>query len=285
MFNRLVVCCWLLIAAIEVHASVPPKIVLLIHGAENVSRLRTMEPIDTASHTNKLLLDALDPYPMDIQAASMSRIERLLLTRDNVCAINRIKTKSRTKTSEFSKPINLYLGKQLYFVTGALQLSLDVFNDNGEVMYLRALFEHMEKTSIGLIQDRSYGELLDRQIAALDRKNVFYRGGRTTLWTMMELMKKRRFDFWLGYPDEVKKATERYSEPVTLTSVPVAGIEKYIVGYMECARSATAKLFLQQVDAALRKLYDGNTFKQAHTNYLDRADLEVFERYYQEVFR
>ena len=275
---------WLLFVA-GVSANTENTIVLLVHGTQSVSHIRALGPTDVSTDTNNLLFDELEGYPYELQPASMGRIDRLLRTQDNVCAINRVKNSARRRSSDFTRPINLYMGLKLYHLAGQQNLPESVFNNEGELSSLNALFDVMRHQSLGLHQDRSYGEKLDRQLAGVKAHNLFIRGGNTTLLTMMKMLEKKRFDFWIEYPVQIKKAQHLLGRSLSLTSIAMADSTSYIVGYIECGRSAITERFIRDINAALGKLYRNPEFKLAHTRYLDEADIEIFERYYQQVFK
>ena len=62
------------------------------------------------------------------------------------------------------------------------------------------------------------------------------------------------------------------------------GSPSFIVGRIACTKTADSQRFIQLVNAALRQLYHSNEFYQAHTRYLDTADLPLFDRYFRQVF-
>lgn len=282
---RNIVWLWLLLSVAPSSALAEKPIVLLVHGTENANLFRSLDSVDVSTDTNNLLLDEFKGYSYELQPASMSRIDKLLRTQDNVCAINRVKNAAREQRSDFSRPINLYMGLKLYYLTGQKNLPESVFNSAGELMSLKALFEVMRHQSLGKYQGRSYGEILDRQLARVKAHNLFIRGGNTSLINMMQMLEKKRFDFWIEYPVQIKKAKSLLGYSLNLTSITIADSTRYIVGYVECGRSAITERFIRDINATLGRLYQNPEFKHAHTRYLDEADIDIFERYYEQVFK
>lgn len=259
------------------------SVLLLFHGAVKVENFRNLGPYDTTTDTNNLLLDVIDEKAIEIQSASLGRIERLLQAQDNICAINRIKTPARERTSYFSKPINLYLSMRLYY-PATLKVPSELLNDDGRLISMTGLFDAMPRKILGLTQDRSYGEVFDDMLVGVKVRHLFVRGGGDTFISMVTLMEKGRFDFLLEYPETIKRARKGMKQMIKLKSLEVAGTTRYIVGHIECSKSPLAQGFLKQVDSALEKLYRTEAFKKAHTYHLDKADIGRFNRYYQEVY-
>lgn len=274
----------LLLGSAPLLAQTQSPVLLLVHGTDKAGDIRTLSPHTIASSTNQVLLKALGPYSIEFQAASMTRIDRILNTQANSCAINRVKTPARERNSLFSKPINMYLGLKLFFLSEQLPLMSKTLNQQGQLISLNQLFDVMPEKVIGVDKDRAHGSVLDSQLATIKRKNFTAFGGTIDFLHMMELLAQHRVDFILGYPSELHGVLKQYGKPLEISSLSIAGVAPYTVGFIECAQSATGRRFIDDINRALDKLHPSAEFKQAHTRYLSEQDLLLFERYFQQVF-
>lgn len=256
---------------------------LLFHGGVDIEYSRKSQQLTITTDTNNLLLDNLNSQTLDLQTVSLGRLDRLLLAGGNTCAMNRIKTTARERTSYFSEPLNLYLSMRLYF-PATLQVPPALLNNDGQLTSLIGLFDAMPRKILGLTQDRSYGNEFDNMLVGIKEQNLFIRGGGDSFNSMVTLMEKGRFEFLLEYPETIKQTQKDLSKIVALKSLEVTGTKPYIVGHIECAKSPATKQFIQRANKVLSGLYQTKAFKQAHTLHLDKADIGRFNRYYQAVF-
>ena len=245
------------------------------------------QPISISVDTTRLLMNALEHYQFNIEFAQIPSISLLLKKLPNSCAPNRLKTTKRLAENLYSLPLNLYLDLHIYYKkeSGHPALPQAAINEKNQLVSLASLFTGKNAYTLGVDNGRSFGDFLDKQIAALDSHNLIIRKGGQRSTSLANMLIKNRIDFVLDYPISMKNALKNHPESVELTSLEVAGNQQYIVGYVACNKGDIGKKVIEDINAALRKLYHQYSFYQAHIRYLDKADIADFNRAYNVIYK
>ncbi|MEW6990019.1 hypothetical protein AADZ91_04950 [Colwelliaceae bacterium 6441] len=122
--------------------------------------------------TINLVLNNLQAYKIELQYASLSRIDRELQTKKNACVGNRLKTSERLKDNLFSLPVNIHPSLRLYYLKDNIRLPKSILNSQQQLISLNALFEHFPDKIIGKEKNRSFGPLIDKQLSTIDHSNI-----------------------------------------------------------------------------------------------------------------
>ena len=244
------------------------------------------EPISTPTDTVRLLMEALPNHHFDIQFAQNPSISRLLKKLPTSCAPNRLKTPKRLKDNLYSLPLNIYLGLHLYYnITADFKgPPKHVIDENNHLISLDSLFVGKKSYTLGIDEGRSFGEFLDEQIANLDYHNLVIRAGGKRSTSLVHMLIKGRVDYIIDYPTEINKVIKNYPNTVKLGSLEVYGNPDFVVGYVACNKSKFGEEVIKNINKALKKLYLTPEFYHAHTRYLDEADIDSFNKIYQQVY-
>jgi len=235
----------------------------------------------TSTFTEDLVLSGLKKYNIELQRVSMKRIDAELKNKNNACAASRIKTKERETYSIYSTPQNIYLSHKIYRLANDKPLSSSIFNENGDIKSLYALFSHYQDKTLAIADAVSYGLFLDDQIAHLNPKSLYNRGGGRRIIAINEMLFKKRVDFILYYPTEINILTPKAQQ---LESYHISGTEPYILGHFTCSKSKLGKQVISDINKLLFKAYSSNEFYQAHSRWLLPSDIQKLNQYYIEIF-
>lgn len=262
----------------------PAQIILMSHDANDIANFRQSKPHNAASDINNLLFTTLSHYEVELQTVPIARLNLLLKTGQKTCATSRVKTAARLKENLFSLPVSLYMGLRLYFIASNEAMPKYLVNKNEQIVSLKALFDRYPNRILGTNKGRSYGESLDPQIALLNSSNLVERGGKNPAVTVTEMLKRKRIDYLIDYPIQIKEIKDATNEKFELTSQGLKHSAPYIIGHIACNKTETGRTFIKEANAALKQLYQTPAYYHAHVRYLDRADIPQFNRYFEQVF-
>jgi len=260
-----------------------PEIIWLIEDSKENSTIGTplATNTSTSTYTEDLILSGLTNYKIELQRVSMKRIDAQLKSTRNACVASRIKTKKRETYSIYSSPQNIYLSHKIYRLANEKPLSPNVFNENGDIKSLYALFSHYQDKTLAIADAVSYGLLLDEQIAHLKPKTLYNRGGGRRILAINEMLFKSRVDFILYYPTEINILTPKSKK---LESYHIAGSEPFILGYFTCSKSKLGEQVILDINKLLSSAYLSKAFYHAHSRWLLPSDIQKLNRYYIKIF-
>ncbi|KGJ91156.1 hypothetical protein [Colwellia psychrerythraea] len=243
--------------------------------------------ISTVTDTTRLLMAALPQYQFNIEFAHSPSIGRLLKKLPNSCAPNRVKTPERLKENTYSLPLNIALNLRLYYRADTTLKALisGAINNEQQLISIASLFTGKSTSTLGIDDGRSLGIFLDAQISSLEKHNLIIRSGGESTTSLVKMLSKNRIDYIIDYPISVNQALNIIPTDVALKSLEIAGSPDYIVGYVACSKDSIGQEIIKDINNALQKLYRSYDFYQAHTRYLDKADLADFNQAYQTIFK
>lgn len=241
-------------------------------------------PHSLAVDTNNQVLRQVNNVKFDIKVAQIPRINQLLKTEQAVCVGNRIKTQERIKFNAFSLPIHIYPGLRLYYIPENSPLPKEVLNKDGALLSLNALFSALPNHKIGIVQQRSYGQFLDKELSKQQHKNLLVRSGGSQYSAMISMLFTGRIDFILEYPTVVFEELNISGVNKTISSIAIAGNPEHILSHFACSKTSQGYKFIQQINKIVRQQYQTPAFYQAHTRYLSYFELASFDNTYRTVF-
>lgn len=247
--------------------------------------------LSIGTDTINLVMKAIKNYQLNHQFATIPRINVLLKTSDNICAANRLKTKERALNNIFSLPINIYPGLRLYYIDKYSTVPENLINQNGELTSLPELFEKRPDKVIGVSKGRSFGGYLDEQISLIPRENINHRAGGGRYEALMQMLLKKRIDYLIDFPTEVKKKVDvavlndEVFSSSDIHSIAIANSPEYIFGRISCTKTAVGEAFIAEINEILLTLYNDPAFYQAHARYINKNDLPDFKASFDKQFK
>lgn len=246
--------------------------------------------VSIGTDTINLVLKALKGYQLTFQLVSIPRINLLLKSTDNICVANRVKTKERALSNIFSLPLNIYPGLRLYYMDKYSDIPRSLFNQNDELNSLSELFNKRSGKVIGFSKGRSFGMYLDKQISQIPNVNIFLRAGIGRYEALMQMLLKKRIDYLIDFPTEVKQQMDLVvlnpdiNSSANITSVAIANSPQFIFGRIACTKTVVGEAFINEVNKILLTLYKTPDFYQAHARYINKNDLKAFKLLFQQEF-
>jgi len=246
--------------------------------------------LSIGTDTINLVIKALKNYKLTFQLVTIPRINLLLKSADNICGANRVKTNERALNNIFSLPINVYPGVRLYYNNKHSDVPKSIINQHGEVNSLSELFKMQPDKVIGLSKGRSFGMYLDKQISQIPKENVILRAGTGRYKALMEMLLKKRIDYLIDFPTEVKRRMDlealngRINASADITSIAIAKSPAFIFGRIACTKTVVGEAFIAEVNEILLALYKKPTFYQAHARYINKNDLVAFKVLFDQYF-
>ena len=255
-----------------------PQITWLVEDkVENINLLSKTSPdTSAASYIENLIISQLDQYNIKIQRGTTSRNNRHLKEHDNACLANRANTKERREFSIFSEPQAFYITHKLYRFDAEKPLPKTLFNDKGEIKSLPDLFSALPNAKIGLAQDVSYGNFLDRQLKHINKNNIYYRGGSKRVIALEAMLYSKRVDMLLALPIDIVPTNVQYQ---LLEKYAIEGAPPYLIAYFNCSDSKLGKQIIADINKILRKTYQTDDYYLAHKKWFSEqelADLQLF---------
>jgi len=266
------------------HAHQHSKITWIIEDTQEWQSYIDKTPTTTSNETALIIINGLVDlgYRLNFVKATGNRAEKILRNEDNACIADRIKTPSREEFSLFSEPHDLYLGQKLYRVAQSDPLSSNILNSKGELLSLAHLFNLNAEKILAIGSAVSYGIELDRQIAELNKQNIFIRSGGNRIASLAKMLFKSRVDYIIYYPQEINALNLNNIE---LDSYTIAGSPAYFLGHVACAKTETGEHIIQHINEILQQAYKTRDFYYAHERWLGTGDLPKLRQYFFEVFK
>ena len=260
------------------HARQP--VLLLTDDSSDRENLNVNTPVSVGTDTVRLVLRTLTQYDIEIQHTPNARLNKILENSPATCAYNRIKTPRRSQKNLFSKPVNVYLSHRLYYLSAKGPLP-DTLLVDGAVSSLHNLFLHYPNQKLALGKGRSYGKLLDQQIAGLKPRNKIVLTGQNIFYDLQKMLSKERADFVIAYPDTISSVLVPDALPIS--SYPIAGTDSFILGHFACFPDLTGINFIYDVDKSLRQLFNSGKLLDAHLQHYHPGDHNLLREYFDNV--
>lgn len=256
----------------------------LIETEEVAKNLNSNAKTSIASDTTRMLLKELDNTQFHFQVAQLPRIEKLLNSKGNYCASERIKTDERVKNNLYSLPVHIYPSLKLYYLAKLHPLPSHLINKDKSLTSLNDLFKSKPRQALTIVKKRSYGAFLDKQIRSLSPKNLIERAGSNQYQAIPKMLLKGRIDFALLFPTAYLKELNRESNRNKSYSISISGDMPHITGYVACSRTPLGQRVITQINSILLSLYKQEAFYQAHIRYVSEMDAPLLTKQFNALF-
>ena len=259
------------------------KIIWLVEDKiENIDLLAKNSPeTSTASYIENVIIQQLTQYDVQVERVTVSRINRMLHSKDNTCVANRANTPERRQYSLFSDPQSFYLTHKLYRFNQAKALPSQLFNAQGEIKNLPSVFQALPGQTIGIAQDVSFGNFLDQQIKQIEPANIYYRGGNQRVVSLASMLYKSRVDFLLALPVDI---TPDRAQKELLEQYTIAGAPPYLIAHFNCSNSGLGQRIITDINRILAKVYQTKDYYQAHKKWFSDKQLTGLQLFLAEKF-
>lgn len=259
----------------------PREIRYLSDSQEYVDAMNTQMANSTLEASNLLLFKTLNHFYQH-EFASMARIQMFMDHGEPVCIANKMQTPERSARYLFSYPVNLHRSHLLYQRDSLPPIPAEVLNERGEIRSLTLLFATLPQRTILLPFGRSFGELLDAQLAAVpDANKVLYRGGDLHD-SEIDMFIKQRGDYLLTYPITIHEH-QKALQGQALRIYAIQGHPKYMLSHVMCANTPETQRHIQKINQTLRQLYTEPELLNTHLTWLPESEHHIISQYYQQV--
>lgn len=231
---------------------------------------------DPASLVLNQLKDVLsDKMYIDYQNVNRQREWTELADNKNACLFNKFKTAERELKGSYSAyPINEFPPNRL--------LTYDRSDIPNSVSLLSAISHHDLK--IGVVKGRSYGQDIDRIIAAHPDNFIQLTGNKSAV-RLRKMMINRRIDsileysiiFIQDYENDKRIENIRYHELKEAT--------EFSFGYIVCSKSETGERALELFNKTLAEQNMQDFIIQAHLKYLPQSEYALLKKALSEKFK
>lgn len=259
-------------------ASEKPHIIWFVEDKkENADILSdSNEDISTATYIEKFIISQLTQYNIQIERVSAKRINYSIRNKENACVANRANTSERRTFSIFSSPQAFYLAHKLFRFNQKDSMPDSLFNEKGEIISLVELFKKYPNRKLGAVEDVSLGEFLDSQMALLNKKNIYYRGGNNRVTALEAMLYRNRVDYLVALPVDINPSVEQKKH---LERYTIAGTSPYIVAHFNCSNSALGKQVINDINLLLNQIYNTEIYYDAHRKTFTEDDLQMLQEY------
>ena len=249
---------------------------------ENLNLLTMSAPTTSvATYIESRVIGQLKQYDIAVQRMSIKRIEQVLKTTPNACAANRAKLESRQKYSLFSTPQAFYLTHKLFRFNQSKPLDKRLFNDDGEITSLKAVFDFTPNEIIGLAKGVSFGPFLDVEVDKLAKESIYFRGGVNRVTALEAMLYTDRVDYLLALPIDMKP---NQAQKALLEQHAIAGAPPYLIAHISCSKSQEGAAAIHAINEILDNMYRSEDYYLAHQKWFPAQDLIKLQRYLKEKF-
>jgi len=250
------------------------KMVILTDEANLLRDQKDIKLNDTLSKSLNTIFDQLNNYNFEFKIidnfANLSQYKN----EESLCLSDMIKTPKRLEHFIYSEPSSLYLGLQVYSKS-------PLPNARGEVNLLKLLNENAE-LKLGIVQGRSYGKVLDQQIAMINKSQLVTVPSQ--LDRIMTIFAHNRFNLLLEYPQDIDSIYKQISEQ-PLNSYTISGGESYILGHMMCTKTVENRVFIDAFNQALINIANSGSLLKILSSSVADEQKQRFTKYFNETYQ
>lgn len=264
--------CLLLLAltsftSLAVHAESKPRLIWMIRDLPPFHILDgPLKNQGIADNTLRLLQAKLPQYQHVVSVANRARTEQMFSSGALVCDSGSLKSPGREQLMYFSIT-TLGLQNNSVMIRKQQEQELAPFIDNGQ-FDLQA-FIAADRYTIGTVVGRSYGPVIDAELATLsaDKRVVHY--GVEASRSLLRMQQHVRITALLGYGPELRYNGElEQLELEQLSFYPIKGAPPYLMSYVSCSKTPEGLLAIKRINKAVRELRQGEIV-QLYANWLD----------------
>ncbi|PKG81564.1 hypothetical protein CXF85_19095 [Colwellia sp. 75C3] len=249
---------------------------------ENLNLLDRQSPSKSAATSvEQQIIFSLDQYEIEVKRGSIKRMNHVLKTTSNACIANRAKLKERETYSYFSFPQSFYLTPKLYRFNQNTPLLPSLFNQQGELNSIKALFDSQPNDHIGLADGVSFGSYLDREIAQLKKSNIYYRGGTHRVFALESMLYAGRVDYLLSLPVDM---TPSLIQEKKLEQFNIAGAPPFVIAHFSCSKTEFGKQVIKDINQHLLTTYSKDKFDEINGPWYSKKDRAEIQSYLQKHY-
>jgi len=226
-------------------------------------------------------LYALSAMPQAIKFEHMTAKRSLKFMEkgdDNICLVNKLKTKERVEKFIFTLPINLFLGRRLYQNSSFKELQN--FDSYDNYVKLDELFRQKPDAKILISNQISYGDVIDNQLSNLADKNKIIRHSPEQNHGLINMFSRGYIEFSLLYPQQVYYSNiELEARTYRLDNSP-----PFVLGHIMCNKTPATAIFIKQLNSHLSSQRSSSRLLDIHLQFVRPADQEMVSHYFHQAF-
>ena len=230
------------------------------------------EPLDF-----NFLVEQLEDYHFQQVHAGVDRSLQMLSNLIEGCIRNVVKNPQRELFFDYSLPETLFLGVKAYLSPRAAQF---IAADEGNTIDLVA-FAQRHKLVVGIDKERSYGALIDGELAKLPDVNKYVKEGIESEERMAGMLLANRIDMWLEYQTVMDNYQQQHLPNTRLRNYYVEGAARFIYSHIACKKSANSAALINKINQQLALLYQDDIYYQAHIQFIS----DKLKNSFNEVFK
>ncbi len=257
---------WMFCFVVHAEESAPENLNWVKNDAPPFYIIRSDGQQGFGDQLQTLIEGALDNYRHNTLHVPLSRLSSSWKSYDPLCFATMIHEAPLSDDYLLSVPNAMYLPHGI-ITTNAFAESLSV-QDDGSVSLESVISE--QKTSMGHISGRTYGEKLDRMLRRY-RHNIEInaRAGSTETRGVLTMLNEGRFDFIIDYEFVLNHHADLAEQAEQLRFFPISETRgNYILGAVGCTNSEQGKKAIQAINKALPDIVNSRSYRRAVAAWL-----------------
>jgi len=231
----------------------------------------------------KYLIENLTEYEHRVLISPFKRTVRDMKKGVNGCSVTLLKTREREAFIKFSRPARLLLPNSLIIRKKDLQAFAPFEKDNGKVSVEKLI--QSGQFRIGYSNGRSYTKPLDALLTTYkDSSALVERLGNEGPKGLLFMLDKGYIDAMFAQPVEAQFHSRREAFSDKFTSLPIAEITDYTVGYIGCSDTEWGRQVISKIDVLLNIAVKTPEFRSFYEEFLDEASLVRYRKIYDGFF-
>ncbi|WP_143452251.1 transporter substrate-binding domain-containing protein [Lacimicrobium alkaliphilum] len=235
--------------------------------------------------TRDLILSGLDNINFQIEPTNPKRGLNRLQHESNICVGDKIYNAERQRYSLASAiPQVVVPGLRLY-LREELAVKNGLNTDKSSELSLSQLLKNLPDLQLGVMQGRSYGEILDQLLAApaLQRR-IWRRSGTDMGAGLVAMLLNGRIDAIFEYPNVFKQYSQHVATESPITYLRLKETPAFISGYVLCSRSEAGKQAIDAISKSIEQLSRNREYLDIHLQWFDEDMHSELTRYYNRIY-
>jgi uncharacterized protein (TIGR02285 family) len=202
---------------------------------------------------------ALLSKKIEFKVMPSQRIWVSLRSNEPSCSPAKIKTNERVKEFLFSHPTGITASSRVYTRHTPDEIKV-VLNKRGEIVSLDTLSKYLDDFILFHTAHRSYGNFMDEQIRALDKKYRSEIVSSHSFNSEVELFLAKRSSFLVSTPIVLHRAFPDVL--VDYSHYRIQGSPSFSLGHIMCNDTKQTRAFLEEFNQALEQLHQSGRYTQ-----------------------
>ena len=213
-----------------------------------------------------------------IKVVNLPRLEQAFLQRNTgVCSFGSLFTETRAKSRWYSKAVAVLPGLAVHFRQSTELKQHPAWQKNGS-MDMRKLAQ--DRTLTGAYQPNRF---YPASVMDATRTNNFIPQEFTSQLNAASLLLSKRVDYVVEYPERMAFYLRQDSAQQQIQSLAIADAAPYVVSYITCSKNPQGLQLIEQINKALRRLWQQPEHKAALFRWVDDNAKLKLEQAYTEV--